>query len=331
MAPTFTVNPAAGGIPISGNLGPSQNTIQTPSPSSNFQITAPTQNQYLGGTISSPQTGGGTAAASPVDNTGMTAGQLNASNISQINGQLGQLDPQQQIGLDNLQNSYNNSLNGLNQQHGIAQNQYNTQQQQNTQNYTNNRNNIITNTNAQMSALQRLLGLNGAGNSSAAYDLVPYAASQYGSQNLNQAQQTYGQNGSNLQNAWDATEASYNTNKDNLGHQLYAGQNSLKSGIAQTRANLLSELGQLQGNSAQYDPQINSLLSQITQLSNQYANPVMQTDKLSFTPATLANYSLGQQTAAHNSQNPGASEINPTFLGMLQGNQRDQFGNIITG
>lgn len=253
----------------------------------------------------------------------------NQGTIDQIQGQLGQLDTQQGIGLNNLQNSYQSSMNQLNQQHDLAQNQFNTSQHQNTQNYVNNRNNIITNTNAQMNALQRLLGLNGAGNSSAAYDLVPYAASQYGSQGLNQAQQTYGQNGANLQNAWDQTQLNYNNDQSNLGQQLYAGQNNLKSGIAQTRANLLSELGQLQGDTSKYTGPINDLLSQITQLSNQYANPVLNTPTLSFTPASLADYSLGPQTAATNANNPGQSDVNPTFLGMLQGQQRDPYGNLI--
>lgn len=273
---------------------------------------------------------GASQIANPMATGGSTVNP-NQGTIDQLNGQLGQLDTQQNIGLGNLQNSFQNSMNQLNQQHDLAQNQFNTSQQQNTQNYVNNRNNIITNTNAQMNALQRLLGLNGAGNSSAAYDLVPYAASQYGSQNLNQAQNTYGQNAANLQNAWDQTNLNYNNDQSNLGQQLYAQQNSLKSGIAQTRANLLSELGQLQGNTTKYDGNINDLLGQITQLSNQYANPVLNTPTLSFTPATLANYSLGSQTAAQNANNPGQSDTNPTFLNMLQGQQRDPYGNLVKG
>lgn len=251
----------------------------------------------------------------------------NASLINQLNSQMGQLDNQQNVGLSNLQNSWQGSMNSLDQQNALAQNQYNTQNQQNTQSYLNNRNNIITNTNAQANALQRLLGINGAGNSSAAYDAVPYAASQYGSQNLNGAQTTYGNNASDLTNAWDQTEMNYGQGKDSLNQQLYAGQNGLKSSIAQTRASLLSELGQLQ-NTTQYDPQVSSLMGQITQLSNQYANPVLSAPNLSFSPSTLADYSLGQQTAAQNAPSAGQSEVNPTFLGMLSG-QRDQYGNLV--
>ncbi|HEX4774762.1 MAG TPA: hypothetical protein VH234_04565 [Candidatus Saccharimonadales bacterium] len=260
--------------------------------------------------------------------TGVSTANPNQAIIDQLNGQLGQLDNQQNIGLGNIQNSYQNSQNQLNQQNSLAQNQFNTQNQQNTQGYLNNRNNIITNTNAQANALQRLLGINGAGNSSAAYEQAPYAAAMYGSQNLNNAQQTYGNNASDLNNNWQQTESTYKNDLSNLDQQLYGQQNGLKSSIAQTRANILSQLSAAQNGTTQYDPQINSLLGQITQLSNQYANPVLAAPNLSYTPSSLANYSLGPQTAGKNAPSAGQSDVNPTFLSLL-GQQRDQFGNLM--
>lgn len=268
--------------------------------------------------------GGGTSAS------GAGSGaSINSGVIDQLNGQLGQLDQQQGVGLNNLQNSYQTSLNSLDQQNQLAGNQYNTQKQQNTQSYLNNRNNIIANTNSQANALQRLLGINGAGNSSAAYEQAPYAAGLQGTQNLNQAQTTYGNNGANLQNAYDQTEQQYGTGKDNLNQQLYAGQNSLKSSIAQTRANILSQLATAQNSPTAYTGQINDLLNQITQLGSQYANPVLSAPNLSYNPATLANYSLGAQSSGNSAANPGTSDVNPTFLGLL-GQQRDQYGNLVT-
>lgn len=258
---------------------------------------------------------------------------INAGLVSQLQGQLGQLDPQQQIGLQNILNSYNTGANRLDQQKAVAQRDYTTKDQQNSQSYANTRNGIVTRTSSQANALQRLLGINGAGNSSAAYDEAPYAAALSGSADLNQAQQTYGNNHNSLDTNWQDTLRNYQNSLDDLNNQRYQQENGLKSSIAQTRANLLSQIGAANNNPTQYAGQVNDLLGQITNLGQQYASPVLRTNDISYAAPTLGDFfstgAQGQAAQAAQSQGGAADSVDPTFLGLLAGGQRDQFGNLI--
>lgn len=266
---------------------------------------------------------------------------------SQLQGQIGNLDGQMNVGLQNIGNSYNLQGNRLDQQKAASQRNYDTSTQQNDQSYSNNRNGIMQNTRANATALQRLLGINGSGNSSAAYEQAPYAAALQGSQQLNQAQTTYGNNQTGLNNNWQDTLRGYTNAWEDLNNQKYQQENNLRSSIAQTRASLLDKIGQAKTNAGMamgqsfataaaarnpYQNEVNSLLQQITQLGSQYANPVMRTADVSFNTPTLANWFVnGQQAQAaapQQAQGGAASDVSPTFLGLL-GQQRDQFGNII--
>lgn len=250
---------------------------------------------------------------------------------SQLNTQLGQLDNQQNIGLGNLQNSFNRSANGLDDQNAVNQRNYDTQTAQNQRSYLNTRNGVMQNTRATANSLQRLLGMNGAGNSSAAYDQAPYAAALQGSTQLSGAQQTYGNNGTALDTNWQDTQRQYQHSKDDLNQQLYAQQNGLKSSIAQTRADILSKLQAADGSTA-YQGQINDLLGKITGMSNQYANPVLRAADVHYNAPDLAGYTLGKQAAIDQSGGQGgaASDINPLFSSLLgTAAKRDEFGNPI--
>lgn len=269
--------------------------------------------------------------AAPASGSGVD----NSAVIGQLQGQLGQLDPQQQVGLDNIGNSFNLSANRLDEQNAAAQRDYGTKTQQNLQGYQNNRSNILQGTRAQANALQRLLGLNGAGNSSAAYEQAPYAAALAGSQQLNGAQQTFGQNGTSLDTAWQDTERNYGNSKQDLQNQRYQQENALRSSIAQTKASLLNNIAQAQNSPGKYSADINGLLSQITQLGQQYSNPVMRTPDVSFAAPSLTDYILkntGQTPGAPAPQAAGGaqSDVSPTFLGLLTGQNRDEFGNLVS-
>lgn len=264
---------------------------------------------------------------------------------NQLRGQLGNLDNQQNIGLQNIANSYNLGANRLDEQNAVAKRNYDTSTQQNTRNYLNTRNSVLANTRATANALQRLLGLNGAGFSSAALEQAPYAAGLQGSQNLGQAQNTYSNNAATLDTNWQDTQRGYNNAFEDLNRQKYQQENSLRASIAQTRASLLDKIagagvnaglargqnyGQAVAARAPYQQQIDSLLSEITNLGNQYANPVLRTVDVSFAAPNLNQYSLGQFAAPTTQQGGAQSDISPTFLNMLTGQrQRDQYGNLI--
>lgn len=261
--------------------------------------------------------------------------------INNLNGQTGRLDRQQDVGLGNINDSYTTAQNRLNEQRGIAQRNYNTQTQQNTQNYSTTRNGVMSNTRATANALQRLLGLNGAGNSSAAYEQAPYAAGLQGSQNMNQAQQTYSNNYGALKNNWDDAELAYKNNLDDLGQQKYSQTNQLRSSIAQTRASLLDQISQAdinrrmalgedyeQARAARggYESKINSLLDSIVGLGDQYQGSIKAKGNVNFKAPTLGQFSLGN--FGHVQDTGGArSNVDPTFLNLISPEKRDEFGN----
>jgi hypothetical protein len=265
---------------------------------------------------------------------------------AQLQYQNSLLDPQLQTGLSNIGNSYNTQDQRLREDQGAAQRNYNMQGQQNTENYSSARTNAQTQTRSANSALQRLLGMNGSGNSSAAYEQAPYAAALQGSLLVNGAQKTYGQNQQSLDTNWQDTTRKFKNAKEDLDQQKYSQENGLRSSIDQSRASLLDKISQANINremalgkdytvaqAAQggLTSQIHDLLSHITQLGSQYANPVMQAQNVQYTPAQLAEFGRGQIGNPQQLQaSPGTSDVNPSFLSTLTNNQkRDPFGNPI--
>jgi hypothetical protein len=307
----------------------------------NTSPSAPTGQSYTG--TAGGGGGGGsvrTASTAPVGDPNTAA--YYQSVIDQLNGQNGRLDSQQNVGLGNINNSYNQQYNRLGDQQTTAQRNYNQQDQQNMQNYANTRNGILSQTHSTSNALQRLLGLNGAGNSSAALEEAPYAAGLQGTQNLNQAQQSFSTNGTNLKNSWQDAQRQYSNALDDLNNQKYQQENGLRSSIAQTRANLLDQIGaaatnknlalgqnyaQAQAARTPYQQQINTLLDSITNLGNQYQNPVLKAGNVTFNTPDQSQFSLGHQ-ATIQSQQPGAgANLDNNFLNLIGMNQKDKNGN----
>lgn len=314
--------------------------VQLPSSSPNYPVdgnTAATNNT----TTAAQQ-----AAAAQQAQQAQLAAQY-ADEASQLQGQMGQLDTQQQVGLGNIGNSYNQQANRLADSQGQAQRNYQLQGQQNTQNFSSARNNAMVQTNHQANALQRLLGMNGAGNSSAAYEQAPYAAALAGSQLVNGAQKTYGQNQQSLDTNWQDTTKKFKNSQDDLNNQRYQQENGLRSSIDQNRASLLQQIAQANmnhdmalgsdyqtaaANQSGNRQQVNDLLSQITQLGNQYQNPILKAQDVTYQAPSLSQYNIGDIAAPQQSgAQQGTSDVSPTFLSLLSNNQkRDAYGNLIT-
>lgn len=263
--------------------------------------------------------------------------------INQLNSQNGRLDGQLNTGLSNLTNSYNQQANRLGESKAVAERNYNTQNQQNMQGYSNSRTGILNNTRSTANALQRLLGLNGAGSSSAALEQAPYAAGLQGSQNLNEAQQNYSTNTVRLKTAKEDADRGFKNAYEDLDTQKFQQENSLRSSIAQTRAGLLDKIAQAgtqremamgknyeQARAARtpYQQQIDSLLDQITGLGNQYANPVLRAKDVAYKQADLGRFSLGDQ-ARINNQGGAAGNLDPTFLNLITPREEDERNNLL--
>lgn len=317
-----TKTPTVAGIVANGV----QKNTQTQAPASNTQnLTSGNSGQYSG----SYSSGGGSVAVDPA------VAAYNAQ-ANQYQDAYNALDGQLQAGIGNLQNGYNSNLNTLNDNNAVATRNYNTSVGQNTQNFLSTKNNINTTTRNNANSLQRLLGLNGAGNSSAATEAAPYAAALQGSQNLNGAQTTYANNQANLDTSFGDTKRAYEQKLKDLDQSLFAGKQGLQSQIAQQRVNLLNQItgaktlaGDTSGNN-QRSQQVKDLLASLTGLSNNYASPVQVDTNLNYTAPTAQDYSLGSQAVASNGQSGAASDIANPFLSLLT-QKRDQYGQPIYG
>lgn len=286
--------------------------------------------------------GGNEPGGAAVVGDAATAGYYD-DQVRNLEGQIGRLDSQQNIGLENIGNSYNQGVNRLNEQAAVAERDYGTNKDKNVTNYLGTRNGIMQNTRATANSLQRLLGLGGSGYSSAALEQAPYAAALQGSTQLSGAQKTYGDNEASLATAWGDTQRGIKNARDDLDTQKYQQENSLRSSIAQTRASLLDQIsqGKIQSGLARgqnyataaagrggYQQQIDSLLDAITGYGRQYANPVIQAQDVKYTAPTQAEFKLDRFAAP--TVNGGAgSDLSPTFLNLLATGKRDEYGNPI--
>lgn len=351
LTPGFNLSSSWGqGIPF---ITHTQNSAQpAPAPAKTGVTTvAQPQPQYTGGGDQAGGTystvGGGSGAATaqtvPVGDPNLAAQYADQAN--QLQGQVGYLDGQLQNGENTINNSYGQSLQSLNAQNALAQKQYDTTKAQNTQDYNNTRNAAVTQVRSQAQALQRLLGMNGSGNSSAAYEQAPYAAALQGSQLINGAQSTYAKNAANTDNNWAQTQLSAQQQKQKLDQSKQQQEQKLQSDIANSRATLLDQIRQAQMNhdmalGSDYQTARNNqagLQSQITGLLNQIQS-IGHVNPLTFDPTTvqyntpdMAQYSLDGVTAPTAAGTaPGANNVDNTFLSYLtSGQKRDQFGNPI--
>ncbi len=329
VQPTSTYNPAYT-MPVSTQL---YNTPLNGGYVAGAQAPAPQQYTYADGTYAGTGTGGAAAAQA----SAQTVAEYDAM-IRQLQAQEGRLGQTEQVGLGNIGNAYNLGRNRLDEQKGIAQRNFNTQTGLNTQSYLGARNGIKQNTRATANALQRLLGINGAGNSSAALEQAPYAAGLQGSTQLNGAQQTFSNNTNTLNTGWEDTERSYKNNTFDLDQQKYSQENSLRSSIAQTRAGILDRLGETSAQKAlasgagygaaqaqrdSYQSRVNSLLDQITGLGNQYQNPVLKTGDVNFKSNPLDAFSLGNM-AQINNQGGARANMNPGFLNLVNPQEEEE-------
>jgi len=259
--------------------------------------------------------------------------------IGQYQNQIGGLGAQQQVGEQNVNDQYNKAAQGYYDNKARDETSYNRDVQQNVRSYTNNRTKTMNSVRSNANALQRLLGMNGAGNSSAALEQAPYAAGLQGSQDLAGAQETYGMNGQRLSDEWTDRQKKYKDGFDDLENQKWQAMNGEKSKTAQARAGLLDKIAnasvkrnlangqtgaQAQAGRNQYQPEIESLLQQITQLGRTNANPVLQAQAVAPRDFTLSDYAQGRRTAIDSPELAGGGEINPVFASLFN-NRRDEY------
>lgn len=263
-------------------------------------------------------TGGAGSGIDP--NTGLSYDQLE----QQANSQLGNLDQQFNVGNQNILDAYNSSFNQLLGQKGIADRNYNTSKAQTLQDYTAARGNNQAQTGQQANSLQRLLGAHGYQGS--ANTAAGYAAARQGAVGNQQLEQGFGRNQQALDTNYGDFNNQYNTSVGDLGHQRDVQKNKLQAQVDQSKQGLLQQLSAIAnargGNGASYQPQIDQLGQQITQLGQEYASPVLQATPAVYQAPSLESYNVQQQGAPSLNNTPGAAGNVSPFLSVLLGQDK---------
>lgn len=251
--------------------------------------------------------------------------------IDRINNQLGTLNPQLQAGKQNVQNTYNDQNNQLSLTEGQGTRDYNTNRANTITDEQTAKGNIDTGVRQNNTALLRLLGSAGSGDSSAAQILAPYAAARAGSVQRGQVQTTYGRNLQGLDTNYGDFQQNIGISRADLAKQRDDQLNTLTSGIDQTRAKLLDTLAGLVTQQGQaggktytdayagaqpYVSQADSLIRGLVDLSKQYQNPALAAKPVAYNAPSLDAYNFDNTgaPAAGGGQPVYADQLSPYSL-----------------
>jgi len=256
--------------------------------------------------------GGGSAAKAEAERKAeeerqkqFTIGQIN-NQIAEYEARFGNIDKALSSGYNTLEDSYNKGLSRLNEQYGGAMSKFATQRGDTKDSFVRGSEDNQGNARNNYQALMQMLGRAGAGRSSAAQNLVPYAVSQSASKAQGELSDTYGRNLRDLKTAEDETTGSYNNSKRDLGDQRNTNRKSLETDIGNQRSQTeqaiaalkgqrtLAEGGNWQQAQAQMSPhaeRVRQLNSEVAGLADKYRNPYAVKD-VQIKKAELQNYAL---------------------------------------
>lgn len=163
--------------------------------------------------------------------------------LANADQQLGRIGTQEQTLRQNAENSYKSAYERLVGDKTKTERDFNTTKTRAIEDNITAKSNINTSVRNQNQGLQRLLGARGAGNSSAAQILAPFAAAKVGNQQRQQVQTAYGRNMQGLDTAW----GDYNKDwEESAGDLAVQRDNAITQGVAglrQTEAGLLEAKG----------------------------------------------------------------------------------------
>lgn len=159
--------------------------------------------------------------------------------LSNADQQLARVPEQERILRDNAASSYQSAYERLVGDKNTTERDFTTTKTRAVEDNVTAKNNINASVRNQNAGLQRLLGSRGAGNSSAAQILAPFAAAKVGNQQRQQVQTAYGRNMQGLDTAWGDYEKDWEESAGDLATQRDNAINQGVAGLRQTEADLL--------------------------------------------------------------------------------------------
>jgi hypothetical protein len=259
--------------------------------------------------------------------------------FGQADNELTRLANQEQIGLNNINNGYQNALNTLLGQKAITDRDYNTAKDQTLQDNVQAKGNIDLGVHQHNNALQRLLASHGY--SGSANQAASYGAAQQGTQQRTQVSKEFGRNQQALDTNYGDYNNQFNDSRNDLGAQKQGNESKLHSQIATNKAQLLNQLAgltqqrsQAAGKSYQqalqdaspYVNQVNTLNSQIDQYG---ADPTYTPKAAVYHAPSLEAYNYDKTSAPTVGGNlaGAADNINP-YLSVLLGQDKKQQNSL---
>lgn len=254
---------------------------------------------------------------------------------------LGRLDRDYNTGVSNLLQSYNRGKIQIGNDRTQARGQYDTTRTQNEQDYTNTRSGIRQDSGNLYNSIQRLLGGMGAGRSSAARVLAPFAVGQQAAQRFGGVQEQFGRNMGALDTSWANTDRGLTEAEEKLLEDRENKQRELETGIDRNRLDLTDRLnnlqlqrGQLTGGSVASlrstldanQGTIRSILDRISANAANYQNPALDVRRNTFNAPNLQNYNYSRFEAPRlqgGGYDPRADYTNP-LTGVLNRDEEER-------
>lgn len=245
----------------------------------------------------------GTSASTSAAEKAATIGQIDEQ-IAAIVSRMGNLDGTFNTGKTQISDATAKALDKLNLQQSQALSKYATQRSDTKRDFSKTSDEVNTNARNNYTALMNLLGRSGAGSSSAAENVVPYAVSMNASKSRGDASDTMAKNLRDVKTSEDETVDSYNSNIRDVQDQERTKLGELDTDITGKRAAYENEKATLQaqrvqaagGNWAQAKAAMqesinrrNELEKSLATLLDKYRNPYTVRD-VTVNEAKLDNY-----------------------------------------
>lgn len=252
--------------------------------------------------------------------------------IDSTNAQINNLGPSLNNLLSGANDTYQSTINGLDQSKATADQNYGLSKTSDAQDYNTAKNTIRTNTGSTINGIDSLLGSRGGGGQ-AAGDYAALLAGKAGTGQLTDAGTSFGKNEQGLDTGYNNFLTGYNTNKTNAGLQRDADISNATANIQVQKANLLQSLagiinqrtaasgGTGTAASQTYADQAKALLASAAAIgAPKSVAPVTPT---TYTAPSLLSYTTNPTTVAQGGTSSGATDTSTPFYTSLlnRGNQ----------
>lgn len=251
---------------------------------------------------------------------------------------LGRLDRQRDIWRGNVENNYANQLNDLENSYTQSKGAYEMNKRDSEAQNRAVRSQIMEDANNQTNALRQMFAAGGAGDSSAAQIVAPWAVGLEASRNAGSAQDAFARDRRNQDLEFASATNAYNKNKKNWETNRQDALNNVDSQIESSRIDLNNRIMDARQKQKTANGQgLQSAIDQTRDLSNQISNSQNKIldlsketpkalEKVEFKAPKLSDYSENVQGVKVDSGNPDQAglqdQLDPRLAALLDPNKK---------